>query len=287
MLLKYTLTEVLREWIYLIFESTSKKTCLSISFFLFAINCNSANALNRSLSILSKSNMFIFYNQYNQNVEYLSKHEVPEQWRKRQINQPIVADALGDHHPSQSEYIILFLHFIIADLREVQWCRKQSIIANLFPPDRRVLDLLRDETVELESGSLSCSLLVLVLDFEEGALVDLLHEGEGTVEDFVAVCDHFLLALLGRVLIFRDSSDLLLQELAQEIDAAVHVDGSNEGNKLEKEQSGLEREEKRTIGEDLLESLGDCASYKSVRVLDVAEDVGIEFVMVEERLVQL
>lgn len=84
-----------------------------------------------------------------------------------------------------------------------------------------------------------------------------------------------------------DFAAFLLQELSEEVYTSVHVDCSDEGNKFEKQLSCLEGEEERAVPEDLLEGVCDAPSYDVVRVLDVLQDIRIQFVVVEYIWVQL
>jgi len=79
----------------------------------------------------------------------------------------------------------------------------------------------------------------------------------------------------------------VFQELAEKVDAPVHVDGSDERNEFEEELARLEGEQERAVPENLLQRVRNSPADQGVGVLDVLEDEGVQLVVVERVLVQL
>ena len=64
------------------------------------------------------------------------------------------------------------------------------------------------------------------------------------------------------------ATTLLLNVLPKEVDRAMNVNGADEGDKLEVELLGAEREQERTVAEDLLQVCRDGALNKVVGVFN-------------------
>jgi len=75
--------------------------------------------------------------------------------------------------------------------------------------------------------------------------------------------------------------------LPQEVDRTVHIDGTDEGDELEVELLGREREQEWAVLEDLLHAAWYGSLDEVVWVFDTLLQIGIKLVMMEEGSLEL
>lgn len=110
----------------------------------------------------------------------------------------------------------------------------------------------------------------------------MLQQIEGGLEHLSSVNYHLLLLYLDKFVLLIDLLSLLFEELLHEVDASVHVYGSDEGHQLEEQLTSLEGEQEGTVPEYLLQGIRNASSNDVVRILDVLDDVQIQLMMMEQ-----
>jgi len=121
-----------------------------------------------------------------------------------------------------------------------------------------ILYLLSHQIVVLKGRSQTRPDLDFVLDLQKCTVANLAHEVEGTFKDPLAVDYHFLSLYFDGILILgRELAHFLLEELPEEEYASVHINGANEGDQLEEEETCLEWEQEGAAPEDLSQGLRD------------------------------
>lgn len=136
------------------------------------------------------------------NGHLLTKADLPEDWRDRHVNLPVINNRFGNQCAGQSKHFVNLFYFGLVEGLEADWRWEQVVITD-SAPHLEIFNLvvnfyfpflqsLSNVVVKFKCWSKSSSFLTLEWNFKEVTLINLLDKLKGRFKNLISIYDYFL-----------------------------------------------------------------------------------------------